>query len=122
MNTKFLILFTALLLFPFCLFLKIRHSRRPGRYCGSPLAGGNVMLLSASDSSLQAFTRTGDTGAFELKNQPAGDYLLRCTYFGYQNLQKTVQLSGTAPAVDLGVLQMQLQSQLLGEVEIKRGS
>ena len=120
MNTKFLILFTALLLFPFCL-LSQKYAIRGTLVdtASAPLAGSTVMLLSASDSSLQAFTRTGDTGAFELKNQPAGDYLLRCTYFGYQNLQKTVHLNGTVPTVDLGVLHMQLQSQLLGEVEIK---
>jgi len=120
MKTKILILFTALLLIPFLLFSQKYNLRGTVVDTASaPLAGGTVMLLAPADSSLLAFTRTGDNGIFEFKNQPAGEYLLRCTYFGFQNLQKNARLEGAENTVDAGVLHMQVKSQLLGEVEIK---
>ncbi|GAB4495845.1 MAG: TonB-dependent receptor [Saprospiraceae bacterium] len=124
MKTKFsslpaIVLTTAGFLFPFLLFSqKYALHGTVVDTSSTPLAGGTVMLLSAKDSSLLAFTRTDENGRFEMKNQSAGEYLLRCTYFGYQNFQQNVRLEGVETEVDLGVLQMQLKSQLLGEVEI----
>ncbi len=120
MKTKILILFTALLLFPFLLFSQKYNLRGTVLdTSAAPLAGGTVMLLAKADSSLLAFTRTNEAGAFEFKNQPAGEYLLRCTYFGYQNLQKAVRLEGAGNVVDIGTLNMLTKSQMLKEVEIK---
>ena len=93
MKTKILLLFPALLLIPFLLFSqKYNLHGTVVDTASAPLAGGTVMLLAPADSSLLAFTRTAENGAFEFKNQPAGEYLLRCTYFGFQNLQKNVRL------------------------------
>jgi hypothetical protein len=113
-------LFLPLFLFPFLLFSQ-KYTLRGTVVdtAATPLAGGTVMLLSAKDSSLLGFTRTNENGAFEMKNQPAGAFLLRCTYFGYQNYQQNLALEGPNPTVDLGTLRMQLKSQMLGEVEIK---
>ncbi len=111
--------FPFFLLFPFFLFSQKYDLRGTVVDTASaPLAGGTVMLLSPADSSLLAFARTGEDGSFEFKNQSAGMYLLRCTYLGYQNFQKTVQLEGAETVVDLGILSMQLKSQLLDAVEI----
>lgn len=77
------------------------------------------MLLSPKDSSLLSFTRSNETGVFDFKNLAAGDYLLRCTYFGYKNLQKIVKLDGPGAVVDLGKMNMEVRSNLLNEVEIK---
>ncbi|MBV6443623.1 MAG: TonB-dependent receptor [Haliscomenobacteraceae bacterium CHB4] len=119
MKTKFLLLFPALLLFPFLLFSQ-KYTLRGSVVdtASTPLAGGTVMLLSASDSSLLAFTRTNESGVFEIKNQAGGDYLLRCTYFGYRNFQKNVLLEGAETVIDAGTLHMQFQPQLLDAVEI----
>ncbi|MBK7935754.1 MAG: TonB-dependent receptor [Lewinellaceae bacterium] len=120
MKTRFLLLFSTFLLFPFLLFSQ-KYGLRGTVVdtAAAPLAGGTVMLLAPADSSLLAFTRTGGNGVFEFKSQPAGDYLLRCSYFGYQTWQKNVRLEGPENVVDAGILNMQLKSQLLGEVEIK---
>ncbi|MCB9305002.1 MAG: TonB-dependent receptor [Lewinellaceae bacterium] len=121
MKTKYALLFAALLLFP--LLLQAQKVNLRGTVvdtASAPLAGGTVMLLAASDSALLAFTRTGEAGDFTFKNLSEGDYLLRCTYFGYQSFQQPVRLdAGKGPVTDLGTLQMQLRSELLSEVEIK---
>lgn len=120
MKTKILLLFATLLLIPFLLFSQ-KYSLRGTMVdtAAAPLAGGTVMLLAPADSSLLAFTRTGENGVFEFKSQPSGEYLLRCSYFGYRNLQKNVRLEGAESAVDAGLLHMQLKSQLLAEVEVR---
>lgn len=119
MKTRLLLLLLTLLLFPILLFSQ-KYTIRGAVVdtASAPLAGGTIMLLSAADSSLLGFTRAGENGTFEMKNQPGGAYLLRCTYFGYQNFQQKVVLEGTETVVDLGALKMQLKSQLLDEVEI----
>lgn len=118
MKTRFILL-AALFLAPLFLFSQKYSLRGTVLDTASvPLAGGTVMLLSAADSSLLAFTRTGEDGRFEMKNQAGGDYLLRCTYFGYQNFQQKIQLAGPETVVDAGPLAMKLKSQLLGAVEI----
>lgn len=119
MKAKIRLLFLASLLFPFLLFSQKYTLRGTVVDTASvPLAGGTVMLLSAADSSLLGFTRTNENGAFEMKNQPGGAYLLRCTYFGYQNFQQNIRLEGAETSIDLGALQLQIKSQLLGEVQI----
>lgn len=119
MKTKLLLLLLTLLLFPFILFSQ-KYTLRGTVVdtASAPLAGGTVMLLSAADSSLLGFTRTDEIGVFEMKNQPTGAYLLRCTYFGYHNFQKNVRLEGAETTMDIGTVQMQHKSQLLDAVEI----
>ena len=118
MKTKLLLLFLSVLL-PVLLFSqKYTLHGTVVDTASVPLAGGTVMLLSSTDSSLLGFTRTLENGVFEMKNQPGGTYLLRCTYFGYRNFQQIVPLTGSETTVNLGTLHMQPQSQLLGEVEI----
>src|SRR5690349_10241635 len=84
-----------------------------------PIVGSTVMLLAPKDSSLLAFSRSNAEGAFDFKNLSAGEYLIRCTYFGYKNLQRTIRLEGAETVKDLGKLNMEVQSSVLGEVEIK---
>lgn len=84
-----------------------------------PLVGATVMLLAPEDSSLLAFSRTDEAGFFDFKNQSSGEYLLRCTYFGYNDLQRNISLEGPERVKDLGNLNMDIRSSLLNEVEIK---
>jgi hypothetical protein len=84
-----------------------------------PIVGSTVMLLSPKDSSLLSFTRTNADGFFDIKNLSGGEYLLRCTYFGYKNLQKLVRLEGTNTVMELGKMNMEVRNTLLDAVEIK---
>lgn len=120
MKANRLFLFATLILFPFLLFSQ-KYTLRGSLTDTSaqPLVGATVMLLAPKDSSLLSFSRSNDQGGFDFKNLSSGEYLVRCTYFGYRNLQKNVRLEGPEPVVDLGKLNMEIHSTLLGEVEIK---
>lgn len=119
MKTKPCIVLFTLFLLPFCAFAqKFVLQGALIDSTGGPLEAATVMLLHPVDSALLAFSRTQTGGVFEFKSQPAGKYLLRATYFGYRNLNKSVDLGGANPVVDLGILQMESKNTLLREVEI----
>ena len=83
-----------------------------------PIVGATVMLLQPKDSSLLAFSRSDENGFFDFKNQSSGEYLLRCTYFGYNTLQQKLNLEGSNTTIDLGTMKMEVKSNLLNEVQI----
>lgn len=83
-----------------------------------PLISATVVLLNATDSVLVGFTTTDEHGAFELKRQPAGDFLLQLSYIGYATQYQKVKL-GTSPVVDVGTIKLSEEQQLLKEVEVK---
>lgn len=120
MKANRLLFFPILLLLPLLAFSQ-KYTLRGSLTDTSaqPIVGSTVMLLAPKDSSLLAFSRSNAEGAFDFKNLSSGEYLLRCTYFGYKTFQKAVRLEGTAPVVDLGKLNMEVRSNLLSEVEIK---
>lgn len=115
-----LLLTAAILLLPLLLFSQ-KYTLRGSLTDTSaqPIVGSTVMLLAPKDSSLLAFSRSDVNGFFDFKNLSGGEYLLRCTYFGYKNLQKSIRLEGAETVVDLGKLNMEVRSNLLNEVEIK---
>ncbi|MEZ4926336.1 MAG: outer membrane beta-barrel family protein [Saprospiraceae bacterium] len=83
-----------------------------------PIVGATVMLLQPKDSSLLAFSRSDENGFFDFKNQSSGEYLLRCTYFGYNTLQQKLNLEGSNTTIDLSIMKMEVKSNLLNEVQI----
>lgn len=120
MKTIQQLLLPAFFLLPFLLFSqKYTIKGTLGDTSLQPITGATVMLLSPKDSSLIAFSRSDETGFFDFKNLSGGEYLLRCTYFGYKNLQKHLRLEGAETMFDLGKMDMEVRSNVLGEVEIK---
>lgn len=120
MKTKLLLLLTFIFL-P-CLLFSQKFSLRGVLQdsAQAPLEMATVMLLHPQDSSLLFFTRSQAGGSFEFKHLDAGEYLLRATYFGYQNLQRLIKVpvSDGSTESDLGILLMQVKNTLLTEVQI----
>lgn len=84
----------------------------------APLEGGTVMLMNPKDSALIGFTRTKAAGEFELKNISGGEYILRCTYLGFNNMSKRVTIGGAQKIIDIGTLKLGQNTTLLGEAII----
>ncbi|HAI76442.1 MAG TPA: TonB-dependent receptor [Microscillaceae bacterium] len=61
---------------------------------GEPLAGANIRI----EGTLQG-TTTDYEGNFALRNLPAGNYTLRCSYVGYIAQNQTLTLSGEDASV-----------------------
>ena len=79
---------------------------------GLPAAFANVVLMNAADSAFVSGTMTDADGAFSLSGQTTHP-LIKISYLGY----KTQVLDGTQS--DLGTIQLEPESTMLGEVVIK---
>lgn len=77
-----------------------------------PFAFANVVLLNSTDSAFVAGTMTDDAGAFSLSAQQSSA-IVKISYIGYET--KCV----TATAGDLGIIQLQPEAAMLGEVVVK---
>lgn len=82
------------------------------------LAGATVMLLKSADSTLAAYTRTDANGRFLIRYVQGGEYTLKCTYFGYHNLQKRIDASGEQSLIDVGDLPMLSKNNVLHTTDI----
>lgn len=82
-----------------------------------PLIGATVMLLNAKDSVLAKFGITNGKGEFKLDRISPDDYILQITYLGYANLSQPVSIANDHKA--LGAFQLQPESALLEQVEVK---
>ena len=81
---------------------------------GQPVPYANIVLLSLPDSAFVAGTISDEQGAFSLANTSDGKILCRISSVGYQ----TIYREGRGN-VDLGVVGMQPDTRLLGEVVVK---
>jgi hypothetical protein len=84
----------------------------------APLASSTVMLLSAKDSSLVNFTRTGDNGAFSFKNLKSGNYVLKISFVGFIPYNQVIKPTSEA-VIDLGALKLKPITRELMEVVVR---
>ncbi len=77
-----------------------------------PLPYANIVLLSLPDSAFVAGVVSGDDGTFTI-NAPCRNRLIRISSIGYTTIYK--ECTGQ----DLGILQLQPDAQMLGEVVVK---
>ncbi len=78
-----------------------------------------VSVLRAKDSILVKFSRANAKGGFELKNLPAGNYLLLVTYPEYADYAEAFTLADSA-TFSTGDIKLILKANLLKEVIVKQ--
>ena len=83
-----------------------------------PIADATVSVLNAKDSSLATFTLSNKAGVFEIKGLGEGDYRLIFTSKGYIEFKKTVSITATNKAIDLGSLATQKDYKTLEGVTV----
>lgn len=114
-------LFTFLLLF----VTVAAHSQFivNGKYIndkGDAVPYANVLLLNSADSSLIKGEITDNNGAFTIKTDKEGTYLIALKYIGYQDYySKTFSLGNANKVNNLGNIQAVEESQQLNEVVIQ---
>jgi hypothetical protein len=78
-----------------------------------------VSILRAKDSILVKFTRTDEKGHFEIKNLPAGKYVLLSSFPNYADYTDMIAIVDTT-GIDLGHISMITKAHLLEEVVVKQ--
>ncbi|MDR0681292.1 MAG: outer membrane beta-barrel protein [Dysgonamonadaceae bacterium] len=81
-----------------------------------PIVAGSVELLNAKDSAFVAGVISGVDGSFSFKNLPAGNYILKITYIGYNTLFKNISLRSNQ---NIGRIYLQTNDILLQEAVIE---
>lgn len=84
----------------------------------TPLAGVEVVLRAATDSSVAAHSTTGSDGRVQLDSLRYGRYLLRASLLGHASwLRSDIVLSESAPVADLGTQELAISAIAIKGVE-----
>lgn len=86
---------------------------------GKPVEYASVVLLHPQDSSVVTGMYTEPDGDFSFNTVPAGNYVLRITFMGYDKLVKAVKIVAGKPVQSAGTVKLQPAGKVLATVEIK---
>ena len=85
---------------------------------GTTLPGANALLLRVSDTLLTSFGTTDEKGEFLMQKVPAGEYLLRLSFLGYERSDQQITVSESDQYLGLGQLTMYPAGFLLEGIEV----
>ena len=85
---------------------------------GAPLPGANALVLSTTDSSLVRGTLAGPDGAFRVENVPAGRYLLRVSFVGFESATSAPFDLAASGVFNAGSVTLGARAVGLGEVTV----
>jgi hypothetical protein len=82
------------------------------------LKDASIVVLAASDSSLEVFTLAKADGSFIINNAPFGEMLVEVKFQGYEPFSKKITFSAKNSNVDLGKIYLQTAANDLGNVTV----
>ncbi|MEO5590913.1 MAG: outer membrane beta-barrel family protein [Chitinophagaceae bacterium] len=123
-NSSFI--FRSTILLPYFLFFFIQYGISQTNIqgivtdsAGKPLAGANVLLLKAPDSSLVKGMFTNEAGGYLFRSLPAGKYLVASTHTGYhQTFGAAFELTGSIDKTGMAPLILLAETKQLAEVTV----
>lgn len=83
-----------------------------------PVSSATISVLEKKDSSLVTFTMTDNTGRFELKGIPNGEYRLLISHVNYHNTNTFFAITDDKKNQDLGTIAMNDVTKVLDEVMV----
>ena len=83
------------------------------------LIGATVKLLKANkDSTMVKGTATNEVGVFNIKGVPAGKYVLKFSYVGYNETTRRVTIGNDGRDVNIGIVEMTPNTIMLKEAVV----
>ena len=82
------------------------------------LKDASIVVLAASDSSLEVFTLAKADGSFIINNAPFGEMLVQVKFHGYEPFSKKIIFSAKNSQVDLGKIYLKQAANDLGNVTV----
>ncbi|HEX7904505.1 MAG TPA: outer membrane beta-barrel protein [Chitinophagaceae bacterium] len=83
------------------------------------LKGATIAILNSSDSSLVRYDVSEENGSFQLENIPLGNYIVRITFLGYEEIGMKISLSREKKEHNAGTLYLQKKEGILEAVIVK---
>ena len=84
------------------------------------LKDASIVVLAASDSSLEVFTLAKADGSFIINNAPFGEMLVEVKFQGYEPFSKKITFSAKNSLVDLGKIYLKQAANDLGNVTVSQ--
>jgi uncharacterized membrane protein YgcG len=81
-----------------------------------PLPDATITMMSKADSSNIGFAVADKTGAFEIKNIPAGTYLVGISFTGYAAFERAIDITAAKPVIDLDTIKLHTDTTLMTSV------
>ena len=79
-----------------------------------------ITVIRASDSVLEAFTRTAADGSFQVNTTNTGKYIVMITFPSFADYLDVITLDPLKPELDMGTIPMVSRSHLLTEFVLKQ--
>ncbi len=83
------------------------------------LLNSHISILNAKDSILRKYTRSAADGTFTITGLPSGKYIFLVTYPECADYVETITLEGANTTRNMGNINMELKTRLLGEALVK---
>ena len=85
----------------------------------APMEYANIAIFSKRDSSLVSGGVTNAEGTFEIKELPFGAFYVVANFIGFEKTTvKDIRIIPNAPTVNLGTIELAVESKTLGTVEV----
>jgi uncharacterized membrane protein YgcG len=84
-----------------------------------PLASSTITLLNRADSSSASYAISDKLGAFEMKNLPAGNFIVGVSTVGYAEYVKNITLADSSSIIDLGAIYLAIDTSSQLNVTVK---
>lgn len=106
----------ATLIFPLLIFSQdIKLTGKVVDVDNVGIAYANVVVLSSDASQVITGSSTNETGDFSIDNLKAGDFILKVSFLGYEDVSKPLALSQD---LNIGIVTLKESAETLGEVSV----
>jgi iron complex outermembrane recepter protein len=86
---------------------------------GNAVEYASIVVITAADSAVKGGGVTGKDGSFSIQKLPAGKFMLRITFMGYNAwYSKPFMITPANPQFDAGAIKIKPENTQLGEVKI----
>lgn len=85
-----------------------------------PLQGATIVLLESKDSAAISYANSDSSGSFELKNVPAGSFILGISFTGFAAFVKDIILPDSLPLYAAGTIMLVPDTNTLESVVVTR--
>jgi uncharacterized membrane protein YgcG len=81
-----------------------------------PLPDATITLITQEDSANVGFAVADKTGSFEIKNIPAGSFIVGISFTGYAQFIRHISITVAKPVIDLETVKMKTDTSMLTSV------
>jgi len=83
-----------------------------------PIEFATIKLYKSNSTEPAGTVLTDKKGKFTIDSIAAGQYILKCSYIGFGEIQKEITIDANNSSTDIGTIEMEVSGQTLNEVSV----